>query len=89
MSDPTSQPPTLDLSTVNDPDVRRALRKVYQELCDTMQRQDLEIQALLGMMLEKHVGSLGEYKRHLLKLQQGGARSARIQGQISSTLQAH
>ena len=89
MSDPTSQPPTLDLSTVNDPDVRRALRKVYQELCDTMQRQDLEIQALLEMMLEKHIGSLGEYKRHLLKPQQGGARSARIQGQISSTLQAH
>jgi hypothetical protein len=89
MSEPTS--PTagsgeIDLSSVSDPDVRRALRAIYKELNATVQRQEIEIQAMLEMMLEKRVGSIGEYKRHLTKLQAGGARSSRIHDQVSSTL---
>ena len=91
MPEPTTSSPAasgLDLSSVSDPDVRRALRAIYQELQTTVQRQEVEIHAMLEMMLEKHVGSIGEYKRHLMRLQQGGggARSARIHDQVTSTL---
>jgi len=75
-----------DLSSVSDPDVRRALRAMYKELSATVQRQEIEIQAMLEMLLEKHVGSIGEYKRHLTRLQSGGARSSRIHDQVASTL---
>jgi len=88
MSEPSSpHAGTVDFSSIPDPDVRRALRAMYQELSSTVQRQEIEIQAILEMMLEKHVGSIGEYKRHLNKLQQPGAgRSARIHDQVTSTL---
>ena len=94
MSEPTTSSttaPGLDFSSVSDPDVRRALRAMYQELNATVQRQEVEIQAMLEMMLEKHVGSIGEYKRHLMRLQQGGggARSARIHDQVASTMGQH
>jgi len=75
-----------DLSGIPDPDVRRVLRAMHAELTTTIARQEIEIQALLEMLLEKRVGSIGEYKRHLLRLQQGGGRSARIQDQVASTL---
>ena len=79
----------VDLSRIGDPDIRRALRAMHQELSTTVQRQEMEIQALLEMMLEKHIGSIGEYKRHLTRLQAGGAggaRSSRIHDQVASTL---
>ena len=83
-----SAPPRQDppgLSTVPDPDVRRALRAMYHDLHQTIEKHQLEIQALLEMMLEKHVGSIGEYKRHLTRLQQGAVpRSERIQSQIGA-----
>ena len=75
-----------DLSQISDPDVRRALRAIYQELHSTIHRQEIEIQAMLEMLLEKHVGSIGEYKRHLTRLQSGGARSSRIHDQVAATL---
>lgn len=77
----------VDLTAVTDPDVRRAMRAVFQytqQLQAKIQQQQQEIEALLQMMMEKHVGSIGEFKRHLLKLQQGGARTERIHGQIES-----
>lgn len=83
-SAPRQDPPAI--ASVPDPDVRRALRAIYHDLHQTIQHQQVEIQALLEMMLEKHVGSVGEYKRHLTRLHQGGVpRSERIQGQTSST----
>lgn len=82
-SAPRKDPP--EIGAVHDPDVRRALRAMYSELHTTIEHHQQEIQALLEMMLEKHVGSIGEYKRHLMRLQQGGVgRSERIQGQISA-----
>jgi hypothetical protein len=88
-SAPRKDPP--EITAIHDPDVRRALRAMYHELHTTIEHHQMEIQALLEMMLEKHVGSIGEYKRHLTRLQQGGVgRSERIQGQISAAAsQAH
>ena len=83
MSDAAHRPDPPAIANVPDPDVRRALRALYQDLQQTIQHHQMEIQALLEMMLEKHVGSIGEYKRHLTRLQQGGVpRSERIQSQI-------
>lgn len=76
MSD--THPPTIDLSTVSDPDVRRALRAIYQEMHETVRQQQLEIDALLEMMIEKNHGSIGEFKRHLVRLMQNSSRGERI-----------
>lgn len=87
MTEPATRQDPPAIATVPDPDVRRALRAIYQDLHQTVHNQQIEIQALLEMMLEKHVGSIGEYKRHLTRLQQGGvARSERIQGQIDGAV---
>jgi hypothetical protein len=80
--------PNLDVSTISDPDVRRAFRMVVQQnqqLTARMHQQQQEIEALLQMMLEKHVGSVGEFKRHMLKLQAGDARGERLHGMITGT----
>src|SRR5687768_2318645 len=81
--------PSVDVSTITDPDIRRVVRQVVQlnqQLSAQIRQQQNEIEALLQMMIEKHVGSIGEFKRHMLKLQQGGARSDRIHEQISGVV---
>lgn len=81
----------VDVSTIPDPDVRRAFRAVVQlnqQLGQRVHQQQQEIEALLQMMIEKHVGSVGEFKRHMLRLQTADARSERIHGQIAGTAAA-
>ena len=78
--------PQVDVSTIPDPDIRRAFRAVVQlneHLTTQVRQQQQEIEALLQMMVEKHVGSVGEFKRHMLRLQTADARSERIHGQIA------
>src|SRR3954463_13810529 len=78
--------PNVDVSTITDPDVRRVFRMVVQQnqqLTARMHQQQQEIEALLQMMLEKHVGSVSEFKRHMLKLQSGDVRSERLHGMIT------
>ena len=85
MSD-TGTMPQVEVSTIPDPDIRRAFRAVVQinqQLSARVQQQQQEIEALLQMMIEKHVGSVGEFKRHMLKLQTADARSERLHGQIA------
>ena len=90
MTESAPRPDPPGLSSVPDPDVRRALRAMYHDLHQTIEKHQFEIQALLEMMLEKHVGSVGEFKRHLTRLQQGGVpRIERVQGQVGSTTAPH
>ena len=82
----TGMPQVVDVSAIPDPDVRRALRavvQVNQHLSAQIQQQQQEIEALLQMLIEKHVGSLGEFKRHMIKLQNADPRSERLHGQIA------
>jgi hypothetical protein len=89
MSDTTShQAEPFDLSYVQDPDMRRALRAMWQQIQTTLHRQQIEIDAMLEMIMEKQVGSMGEFKRHLVRLQQNSARSQRIHDMVNSTAQA-
>jgi hypothetical protein len=78
--------PQVDVSSITDPDVRRAFRslvQVNQVMAARIHQQQQEIEALLQMMVEKHVGSIGEFKRHMIKLQSADPRSERLHGQIA------
>jgi hypothetical protein len=96
MSDSTSQhgagtsgssPPQVDVSLIEDPHVRRSVRAVVQQnqaMEMRLRQQQQEIEALLQMMCEKHIASIGEFKRHMLKLQAGDARGERLHDQITT-----
>ena len=87
----TGSNPAVDVSTIADASTRRAVRAVVnlnQQLQARIQHQQTEIEALLLMMIEKHIGSLGEFKRHILKLQSGEARSERIHSEIAAVTAA-
>jgi hypothetical protein len=83
----TAPAPQVDVSTITDTPTRRAVRGVLQlnqQLAEQVRQQQMEIEALLHMMTEKHVGSVGEFKRHMMKLQNNtDARSERLHGQIA------
>jgi hypothetical protein len=79
-------PAIPDVSTIADPNTRRAMRAVVQQnvhLTAQLQQHQMEIEALLHMLVEKHVGSVGEFKRHMLRLQANDARSGRLHEQIA------
>jgi hypothetical protein len=79
MAEPTPRRDLPEIHDVTDPDARRAIRAVYQHLQATIDRQQLEIEALLEFIVEKRVGSLTEYKLLLGRLQQpGNARHEKI-----------
>ena len=87
MSD-TGTMPQVDVSTITDPDIRRAIRavvQVNQHLSAQVHQQQQEIESLLQMLVEKHIGSVGEFKRHMLKMQSADPRSERLHGQIAGT----
>ena len=80
--------PQVDVSSITDPDVRRAFRSLLQAsqlMSARIQQQQQEIEALLQMMVEKHIGSIGEFKRHMIKLQNADPRSERLHGQIAGS----
>lgn len=83
MADTTA---TVDVSTISDPDTRRALRgllQVNQHLQAKVAQQQQEIEALLQVLLEKHVTSMSEFKIHMTRTQSGEARSERLHGQLT------
>lgn len=85
MADPGPRQELQEIADIRDPDVRRALRAMYRELSGTIQRHQLEIEAMLQIILEKHVAHMSEYKLHLARLQQGQSqRGERIHEQLSS-----
>ena len=60
MSDLSSQTQALDLRLVDDPGVRQALRSMYQQMLDKIAHQQLAIDAMLEMLIEKNFTSVGE-----------------------------
>ncbi|MDB5324059.1 MAG: hypothetical protein JWN40_5690 [Phycisphaerales bacterium] len=88
----TGTMPQVDVSSITDPDIRRALRAVVQlnqHLTAQVHQHQQEIESLLQMMVEKHIGSVGEFKRHMLKMQSADPRSERLHGQIASGHTTH
>src|SRR5437773_458684 len=84
MIESTSQPaaPNLDLSRVDDPETRRAIRAVHQAMAETMARQQMQIEALVEVLMEKHLTSIGEFRRHMQRLSQKDARGLRLHDQL-------
>ena len=68
---------TVDIGVIADPDARRALRAIQQEYTAALSRQQAEIDAILEVLLEKHVTSVGELRRHVTRLQQQQAHGSR------------
>lgn len=72
----------VDVSTIMDPDVRRVLRKIQEEYMTQLSQQRAELDAILEVLLEKHVTSVGELRRQVMKIQQQqqqqGSRSGRL-----------
>lgn len=85
MSDPIPHADGLDLTHIDDPHVRRALRTLQQQMSETLARQQLEIDAIIEVLLEHHLTSLGEFKRQLLRLQQDASRGQRLHNALAAT----
>lgn len=83
MSQPAETLLNVDVTRITDAETRRALRNAVQQMQQVVDRQQIEIEALLEMMLEKHIGSLGEFKRHVQKIQQ---RQTERAGRVHSRL---
>jgi hypothetical protein len=79
---------TIDFSRIEDPETRRAVRAAFQQMTDTMTRQQLEIEALIEVLLEKHLTSIGEIKRHMMRLHQKDARGLRLHDQLMMSVTA-
>ncbi len=77
----------VDLSRIENAEVRRALRQLIQQLQETIVQQQIEIEALLEMMLDKHLSSMSEFKRHVQILRQrAGERNDRLRTQVTQAL---
>ena len=84
MTETTSQTgqSSLDLSRVDDPETRRAIRAVHQQMTETISRQQMEIEALVEVLIEKHMTSIGEFRRHMMRVSQKDARGSRLHDQL-------
>ena len=80
---------TLDLSRVDDPETRRAIRAIHQQMTETISRQQMEIEALVEVLIEKHMTSIGEFRRHMMKVGQKDARGMRLHDQLMAPSGSH
>src|SRR5437762_14101190 len=80
---------TVDLSRIDDPETRRAIRAVHQQLTETISRQQMEIEALVEVLMEKHMTSIGEFRRHMMRVSQKDARGSRLHDQLMAPHAPH
>lgn len=80
---------SVDVSSVSDPDVRRVLRAMHQEYTTALAHQRAEIDAILEVLLEKHVTSVGELRRQVAKLQQQAAQAGQTGAGVSRSGRLH
>jgi hypothetical protein len=85
MADTSLRNDGLDLRMVDDPGVRQALRALHQQVIDALNKQQQQIDALVDLLVEKNLTSLGELKRQMLKMQQNLHRSERIHTAMAGT----
>jgi hypothetical protein len=88
MADVTSRNAGFNLSSIQEPGLRRALRSVFDEMTATMNRQQMQIDALIEIVLDKHLTSMGELRRQLVRCQQEHTRSQRLHEALGLALNA-
>ena len=52
-------------------------------------RQQMEIEALVEVLMEKHMTSIGEFRRHMMRVGQKDARGMRLHDQLMAPAAAH
>jgi len=83
----TIRPLNVDLTRIENAEVRRAVLQLIQQLQEIISQQQLQLDALLELMLDKNISSIGEYRRHLQRIvERGSDRSGRLHGQIAELL---
>lgn len=65
---PQNQTISVDLSRIDNAEVRRAVRQLVVQLQETILHQQIQIEALLELVTEKHVASLSEFRRAVQQL---------------------
>lgn len=81
---PQSTIPALnvDLTRIENAEVRRAVRQLIQQMQEIISQQQIEIEALLQVMLDKNVSSISEFRRHVQRIaQRVNERTDRTHGQ--------
>ena len=84
MQEPTVRLEAIDLSSIEDPHVRRALRAIHQQMTEALNRHQQEIEALVEVLLDKHLTSIGEFKRQLTRIQLKDPKHSRLHEQLNS-----
>jgi hypothetical protein len=81
--------PTLnvDLTRIENAEVRRAIRQLIRQLQEIVAQQQVQIEALIEMTVDKHIWSLGEYRRAIQKISQSASgRNDRIHAQVAQVM---
>ena len=60
----------VDLTRIENPEVRRTIRQLVQQLQEVISQQQVQIEALVEMTVDKHVWSQSEYRRYIQKIAQ-------------------
>lgn len=68
MPQPNVHTISVDLSRIDNAEVRRAMRQLVMQLQETIALQQAQIEALLELITEKHVASLSEFRRAMQQL---------------------
>jgi hypothetical protein len=77
----------IDLSNVEPAETRRAIRQVMQMLGARLEEQQTEIEALLELLVDRHVLSMGELKSALRRVQQRDDKAARFRSALAQAMQ--
>ncbi len=87
MATPTMHNPLgIDLSNVEPAETRRAVRQVLQMLNARLEEQQTEIEALIEMLVDRHVVSVGELKSYIRRMQQRDDKAARLHSVMSQAV---
>jgi hypothetical protein len=71
---------SVDLSRIENPEIRRTLRQLIQQLQEIISQQQIQIEALVEMTVDKHVWSQSEYRHYVQRIAQSATgRSDRVQ----------
>lgn len=79
--------PGIDLSHVEPAETRRALRQLVQMLTARIEEQQTQIEALVELLVDRHVMSVGELKSALRRMQSRDDKAARVHSVLQSAQQ--
>lgn len=77
----------VDVTRIESAETRRTLRAMTQQLHEIIGQQQTEIEALLQMITDKHIGSMGEFKRYVQRIaEHNSQRAERVHTQLTHAM---